>query len=466
MSNKYDNAKKIYKPTWESLDGHKSPDWFNDAKFGIFIHWGVYSVPGYAPKVDPGELWEKVKAGQMRQEEASAMNPYAEWYWDNMKYKNGPTWKYHREHYGKDFKYDDFIPMFKAEKWNPEEWVNLFKEIGAKYVVLTSKHCDGFSLWPSKYNPRNAGDMGPHRDLVGDLTRAVRAQNLKMGLYYDYGWGPGGTESWARYQFPLKWDEVDYVHKLFEELVDRYNPDIYWDDSSAVSSDRFKSKELIAYYLNHAKDPAKVTINDRCGSDCRHKHGDFWTPEYKKKFTLVKHKWELCRGIGTSFGYNRIEGEKDYMSTGSLIKLLVDVVSKNGNLLLDIGPMADGTIPEIQVRRLRGIGDWLKVNNEAIYGASPWVTAEETTLEGINVRFTRKESNLYVMLLEKPEEKITLKLLQVQRGATIKVLGSDKKLKWEQKENNLIIELPSELPGAQVYTLKITPEPWKLVKSA
>lgn len=464
MSDKQGNRGKVYKPIWESLDQHKAPGWFKDAKFGIFIHWGPYSVPGYAPKVDIRELWEKVKAGQMRQEEASAMNPYAEWYWDNMKYENGPTWKYHREHYGKDFEYDDFIPMFKAEKWNPEEWTHLFEEIGAKYVVLTTKHCDGFSLWSSKYNPRNAVNMGPHRDLVEDLTKTVRAHNLKMGLYYDYGWGPGGTESWARCQFPLKWDEVDYVHKLFRELVDQYHPDIYWDDSSAVDSDRFKSKELMAYYLNHAKNPAQVTINDRCGSDCWRKHGDFWTPEYEKKFTLMEQKWELNRGIGTSFGYNQTEGEKDYMSTGSLVRLLVDVVSKNGNLLLDIGPRADGTIPEIQVRRLRGIGDWLKVNGEAIYGTLPWVTAEGTTLEGIDVRFTKKGNSLYVILFKKPKEKTTLKLLRVQRGSTIKMLGTGNKLKWEQKENNLTVKPLPELLDSHAYTLKITPEPWNLIR--
>ncbi len=213
MSDKQGNIKQVYEPTWESLDQHRIPGWFHDGKFGIFIHWGVYAVPAYhewyvtfmSPKAcfgrnlggspytaSPDDLEEHVFKANIRED----------------------AYNYQRERHGPDFAYDDFIPMFKAEKFAPAEWARLFKKAGAKYVVLTAKHGDEFALWPSGYTDRNAGDMGPHRDLVGDLTEAVRNEGLKMGFYHNT------TYSFWDERYPdAEW--VEYMNKSIKELVDR-----------------------------------------------------------------------------------------------------------------------------------------------------------------------------------------------------------------------------------------------------
>ena len=447
-----------YDPTWESISKHRVPEWYEDAKLGIFIHWGLYSVPGWAPptgefgKVDPKEWFKN--------------NPYSEWYLNTMKIKDSPTWEYHVKTYGENFSYLDFVPIFNKEvkKWKPEQWAELFQEVGARYVVLTTKHHDGFTLWPSRVrNPyRQASQQGSERDIVGDLAQAVRRVGLKIGLYYS-----GGLD-WSFYEPPItKFEDVhstvqqsnefvEYVDAHWRELIERYRPDILWNDISYPKNG--DAKGIFSEYYN--KKPEGV-INNRWGVD----FADITTPEYETLDKASPEKWESCRGIGFSFGYNRAEGPQHMLSVNKLVDMLVDIVSKNGNLLLDIGPEADGTISSLQLERLRGLGRWLKVNEEAIFGTRPWVTAEGKTKQGIDLRFTQKNNSVYVILLDKPQEPaVTLTELIADDKTDIELLGTKESLTWNQNGHDIAISLTSPLPESEAYALKITPKPWKLVR--
>ncbi|MDE3178087.1 MAG: alpha-L-fucosidase, partial [Acidobacteriota bacterium] len=339
-----------YQPNWTSINSRPIPGWYDQAKFGVFIHWGVYSVPSWAPK------------GQ-----------YAEWYWHAMHDDNGPTWKFHIKTYGANFKYQDFAPMFKAKLFDPDAWAQLFKNAGARYVVLTSKHHDGFCLWPSAESWNwNSVDVGPHQDLAGELAAAVRKQGLKMGFYYSlYEWyNPFYLHDVNRYV-----DEV--MLPQMKDLVDRYHPAILWTDGEwEQPSSVWKSTQFLAWLFNDSPVKDDIVINDRWGKETRGKDGGFYTSEYGKggsSFQKVNygalHKWEEDQGMGASYGYNRNEDDADYKTPYQLIALLVRTVSRGGNFLLDIGPTADGRVPPIMQERLLEMGEWLKTNGEAIYGS-------------------------------------------------------------------------------------------------
>ena len=272
----------LYQATSESLRRHQVPKWFEDAKFGIFVHWGVFAVPAYhewyvafiSPKAGFGFLFGGPPFNATRGNLPEAL------------YKSRvveDAVKYHAAHWGADFPYDDFIPMFKAEKFEPEAWANLFREAGAQYVVLTAKHGDEFALWPTKFTHRNAMEMGPHRDLAGDLAKAVRASGLKMGFYHNT------TYTFWDSRYPGR-DWVDYMNHSIEELVDRYHPSVLWGDvtegpvktwaGKALPADYWNSKEVLAYFYNHSENAAEVVANDRWGLDTDGKMvGDYKTPE-------------------------------------------------------------------------------------------------------------------------------------------------------------------------------------------
>lgn len=446
-------SKKIYQPTWESLNEHKIPKWFMDSKLGIFIHWGVFSVPAWAPLyVDKKDYYN----------EDIGYHPYAELYGWGMMYKDSPVWKYHVEKYGAAFQYEDFIPMFKAEKWQPDEWAKLFKDIGAGYVVLVTKHSDGYCMWPTGHSKRNCFETGPKRDITGELTNAVRSLGMKMGLYYST-------------TFNYYYDRVghityrDLTHKQIREIVDNYTPDILWSDDYWKPEEKsfaatWKSKELISYFYNHAENPEEVVANDRWGvEDNGLQLGDFSTPEYKVLPDTTDFYWELTRGIGQSYGYNQVETDRDYISVFELIKLFIDVVSKNGNLLLNVGPKADGTLEPFQVDRLKGLGSWLGVNGEAIYGTRPWVGAEGNSPDGIDIRYTMKNDAVYAILAGSLKKQITISDIRVRQGSLLKMLGSEQSLEWTQDENGLHIKIPEKLPCSHACTVKISPEPFKLM---
>src|SRR5512140_2058372 len=340
-----------YQPSWESIDKRPTPAWFQEAKFGIFIHWGVYSVPAYAPVI-PGRL------------------AYAEWYWNAMTAGQKPganptqsgTWEYHKKQYGADYAYQNFAPQFRAELYDPDHWADVFARSGAKYVALTSKHHEGFALWPSKEasatwgRPWNAVETGPKRDVLGDLTDAVRRKGLRMGFYYSlYEWyNPLWLSDRPRYI-------SEHMFPQFKDLVTRYKPSIIFSDGEwDLPSSEWRSPELLAWLLNESPVKDEVVIDDRWGKDTRHKHGGYYTTEYTAGLEGNSHPWEESRGMAFSYGYNRAERLEHYHTGRELVVMLVDLVSRGGNLLLDIGPAADGTIPVVMEERLTQMGDWLR----------------------------------------------------------------------------------------------------------
>jgi len=424
----------IYEPTWESLDSRPCPEWFDEAKFGIFIHWGLYSVPAWAAK------------GQ-----------YAEWYWNHMKNKDGETWKFHVENYGADFKYQDFVAGFKAELFDPAQWAELFAKAGARYIVPTSKHHDGFCLWPSPYSWNwNSVDVGPHRDLLGDLTEAVRAQGLKMGFYFSlYEWYH------PLYVTDPSLFSAKHMIPQLKEVISSYEPAILftdgeWDHPHEV----WNSREFLAWLFNEASCREEIVINDRWGKGTRSEHGGYYTTEYGhvdgSKELAEDHKWEECRGIGASFGYNRNEEVSDYMTAEGLIHLLIELVSKGGNLLLNVGPTGDGRIPVIMQQRLLEMGEWLDVNGEAIYGTKTW----DKTSDGDLVRYTCKQDAVYAICLDWPGGELVLDVPKPAEGAAVTMLGVDALLQWNYSDGKLRVSVPSlsvkEMPCRHAYVFKMT----------
>jgi alpha-L-fucosidase len=444
-------GQSTYEPTLASLDSHPLPQWYAGAKLGIFIHWGLYSVPGWAPLSHPSHDFSS--------NEYIMNNPYAEWYLNVMRIPGSPTQAYNAEHYGANFSYYDFASVFNREskKWNPDEWAKVFHDAGARYVVLTSKHHEGFTLWPSTtVNPNPSipqNERHAERDIVGELTTAVRKQGLKMGLYYsggyDWTFNSGPIETAADYETvkPESQAYGDYAFSQIHELIDRYHPSVLWNDIDWPKTGR--PMQVEADYYNAVPDGV---IDDRLGI----KHADFISPEYQKLDKIEAKKWEECRGLGRSFGYNRAEGEAETIAPADLIALLVDIVSKNGNLLLDVGPEDDGTIPPVQMERLKALGAWLQQNGEAIYDTVPWERADGKTTEGDDLRFTRKGSDLYVTILGTPKgQTATIEDLPAHSGIQVTMLGDGKPLDAKTTSSGLQVTLPGHLPGSYAYVLKL-----------
>ena len=452
---------EIYQPTWDSIDRRPTPPWFTDAKFGIFVHWGVYSVPAFAP-VLPGKL------------------AYAEWYWNAMTVgKNDAraneiqtgTWAYHQSRYGADFPYQAFAPQFHAELFDPDHWAAVFAGSGAKYVVLTSKHHDGFALWPSAEasaswgRPWNAAEIGPMRDVLGDMTAAVRRRGLKMGFYYSlYEWySPLWLSDKSRFVRA-------HLFPQFQDLVTRYQPSIIFGDGEwEMPSAEWHTPELLAWLFNDSPVKEDVVVNDRWGKETRHTHGGYWTTEYTPGMSGMEHAWEENRGMGYSYGYNRAERLEHYHTGRELILMLTDLVSRGGNLLLDVGPDADGTIPVIMEQRLQEIGSWLSVNGEAIYGTRPWkhsrqwsagiapttdyskqyaaaydvaaLAAKPATGEAsIEAFFTSKGNAVFAVLPRWPQTRFVVK--DVGKVQSVHLLGASAALRFKHVRGGIQIELP------------------------
>jgi alpha-L-fucosidase len=439
---------KIYQPTHDSVATHPLPEWYQDAKFGVIIHYGIYSVPGWAPIYNP--------VGKVFTEEFFKNNPYPEWYSNTMQIKASPTYQYHLKKYGADFKYDSFAPLFNNElkKWTPDAWTHLFAQGGIKYVVLVSKHHDGFLLWPSKYRNPYKPDFIASRDVIKELTTSVRKHpGMHMALYYSggYDWSWPETNkpitdiASALERVPQSSAYSDYVFNQWKELIDRYHPDLLWNDIALPSL--VNKWQLFADYYNEV--PEGV-VNNRWGQgdtidfsflgqpadaliDLQLKKDwfDYYSPEYIPTYKLTRHKWEADHGLGYAFAYNQEEYlHPEHLKTlDQLIEDLADLVSKNGNLLLGIGPKADGTIPDYQSNILIGIGKWLKINGDAIYATRSWKIAESSasfipsTKDTIPVRFTQSKNGkyLFIILLKNPHHQtividnidVTLKKLTV-----------------------------------------------------
>lgn len=462
-----------YAPTRASIEQHLSPPWFNNAKLGIFVHWGLYSVPAWAPL--SGEL------GKVAEEKGwdywFANNPYAEWYMNSLRIPGSPTQQHHAKMYGAKFAYRDFAYSFNqaSASWNPDEWAELFCQAGARYVVLTTKHHDGFLLWPSRQPNPYIADYHATRDLVGELTAAVRRQEMAMGLYYSGGldWTFNDKVIQDIADIPLAVPQsqayIDYANNHWRELIDGYQTPVLWNDIAYPAGADLN--ELFAYYYNTI---ACGVVNNRFtqrfeiheGNIVSDVHFDFETPEYASFAEIRAKKWESCRGVGFSFGYNQLEGPEHYLSEIDLIHSFVDIVSKNGNLLLNIGPMADGTIPPIQRERLCALGSWLNVNGEAIYDTQPWLKAEGVTDDGVPVRFTRKHGALYATLLGAPTgPSVVLKGLRLDPEAAVHLLGVDDGLAWQPCDDGVLIRLTEPLPNAVAHSFKLSPLPEPLLGS-
>lgn len=433
-----------YSASWESLDKRPTPAWWTDAKFGIFIHWGLYSVPAYAPVDEVEGVYEK----------------YAEHYYNRLIEGNELFKKFHNKHYGDNFTYADFAPMFKAEHFDPAKWADLFKEAGAKYVVLTSKHHDGFCLWPSTQTPVwNSVKMGPHIDIIDTLSTAVRDAGLRFGLYYS-------LLEWANPTYSTEtMDKWVYTHMIpqMKELVTNYQPEIIFSDGEwDYDSKTLKSEEFLQWLYNESAVKNTVVVNDRWGKETRSKHGDYYTTEYDLVHNdlgigeKADHPWEESRGIGTSYGYNQFETTQHYLSSKQLITILIEKVSNGGNFLLNIGPDASGMIPVVMQERLLDIGNWLKVNGEAIYSSQPWRSKFKP--EKKNLYFTQKDNNLYLITTQWAKEPIVLSHLTEVRK--VELLGYKGKINSTFSKGILTIVPPviaiDELPSESAWVFKVS----------
>lgn len=451
-----------FEPTNASISTRALPNWYQDTKLGILITWGLYSVPAWA---EGTKMFLQEAIAEDNAQTWFSYNPYAEWYFNSLQIEGSPTQAHHRKVYGEDFSYLDFLPRFNKaiKKWNADDMAELFAKIGAGYVVLTTKHHEGFLLWPSQTPNPFLENYYACRDVAGELTEAVRKHGLRMGVYYSSGldW-TFNNQTIQSFQdlftaIPKDHAYVQYIDSHWRELIQRYNPDLLWADISSPQS--YDPVPLFADFYNQNPDGV---VNDRHKMQVTEEgfgsavHYDFLTPEYQVFNAISSKKWETCRGIGRSFSYNCNEDVDNFLSVKELVAMLVDVVSKNGNLLLSVGPKADGSIPERQRERLEGLGHWLNVNGEAIFGTRPWKQAEAQTKDGERVRFTCKDNLIYLFLLDTPQNKqVTINEVDFNSLASVSFLANNQPLNFRVEGSQLSLELPEHWEDSEVHVLKL-----------
>ncbi len=462
-----------FRPDWASLQAYRSPTWYDDAKFGIFIHWGVYSVPAFG----------------------------SEWYSRNMYVQGSKEFAHHVATYGQQsqFGYKDFIPKFKAEHFDPAAWAKLFHEAGARYVVPVAEHHDGFAMYDSRLSDWTAVKMGPKRDVIGQLSKAIRAEGLHFGLSShraEHDWFMGNGREFAsdvndpRYaefygpaQLRMSGPDSDVLSGDFTfvsqawlddwlarttELIDDYHPDlIYFDWWIGHPTFRNSLPKMLAYYYNEGA-ARGVVVN--------YKFGEFadgagvLDVERGQLTGIHPTHWQTDTSISNdSWGY--IENDT-YKSPQVIVHLLADVVSKNGNLLLNIGPRADGVIPQGAQDVLCHIGGWLKVNGEAIYGSKPWRQFGEGPTETVggtfqdtktkpytaeDFRFTTGNGKLYAIELGWPKDgKAVIHAIKAADGVrSVQLVADGKPVPWQQKDDGLHLTLPAQPVGEYAYVLRI-----------
>ncbi|KAM6912442.1 plasma alpha-L-fucosidase [Xenentodon cancila] len=430
-----------YDPTWTSIDSRPLPDWYDQAKFGIFIHWGVFSVPSF------GSEWFW-------------------YYWQNQHLK--PYIDFMQRNYPPDFKYQDFAPHFTAEFFNAKEWSDIFASSGAKYIVLTTKHHEGFTLWGSNTSWNwNAVDVGPKQDLVGELATALRGNtDLRLGLYHSlFEWfNPlfemDKANGFATNYFPTR----KSLPELYE-LVKKYKPEVLWSDGDGNAPDTYwNSTGFLAWLYNDSPVKDTVVTNDRWGKGCICKHGGYYTcSDRYQPGHLLKRKWENCMTIDKrSWGYRRNAPLSDYLPITNLVATLVETVSCGGNLLMNIGPTHDGRISPIFEERLRQMGQWLKVNGEAIYNTTAWRAQNDSITPHVWYTSRPQENSVFAILLEWPDKgSVILSEPVATEGLTqVELLGIGP-LKWQpEKPSGLQVFLPqlsiNQMPCQWAWTLKLT----------
>jgi alpha-L-fucosidase len=433
------------------------PTWYDDAKLGIFVHWTAAAVPAYAPIMDsPFDL----AAGGGGWEEAMRCSPYVEWYQNSISIEGSPAALHHAEHHG-GRPYDDFVATFLAGHagWQPEPWADLFAAAGARYVVLVTKHHDGVLLWPSDTPNPHKDRWASERDLVGDLAAAVRARDLRFGTYYSGGldWTFGGlpmTDFRSMFTAIPQSDEyLAYADAHWAELIERYRPDLLWNDIGYPTAG-----DLDGLFERYYEAVPEGVVNNRfdwIAQTAGARHCDFVTPEYSTKGD-PNRKWESTRGIGTSFGFNREESEATYLAPEELVRMFVDIVASGGNLLLNVGPNADGVVPWAQASRLLALGWWLRTNGEAIYGSRPWTRTAGVTGEGQEVRFTTVGDALYAIVLDTPSSEVVELDVTPDASATVHLLGHDAPLPWQPTATGCAVTLPARPADAPALTLRIS----------
>ncbi len=371
---------------WDFLE-RDVPAWFGDAKLGVFIHWGPYSVPAWAEPT--GELGTVDGPTWFRH------NPYAEWYFNTIRLPGSPARAHHAEMYA-GAPYDDFLDAWKAEEFDPGDWAALFARAGARYVVPTTKHHDGITLWDAPgTGTRNTVHRGPGRDLVAEIAEATRAAGMRFGVYYSGGldWGvtrwlpPHESPDSVRGVRPVDAAYAAYADLHVRDLIERYRPDVLWNDIEWPDAGKHDGTHGLARLFRdyYAAVPEGV-VNDRWGDT----HRDYRTSEYQEgRDHEDAGAWENCRGLGFSFGYNRAEDESVVLDGPQVVRHLLDVVARGGNLLLNVGPDAAGRIPAIQRRTLEALGDWMTANGTAVHGSRPLDPTAARPSDEPWVRWTR-----------------------------------------------------------------------------
>ncbi len=464
-----------FQPTWNSLRNIPTPRWLRNGKFGIYTHWGVYSVPAFG---DNGT-----------------------WYAHNMYTKpDSPERKHQEATYGplNKFGYKDFIPMFNGKNFDADEWADLFKKAGARFAGPVAEHHDGFAMWNTKYSKWNAAAMGPKRDVVGELSKAIKKRDMKFltafhhaeHWFYFPTWDKRYDVSDPRYAglygkshapdaLPSK-EFLDLWKAKLIEVVDNYGPDVVWFDYGLELIQQDYKKTFLAYYFNKAAAEGKqVTVT--------YKDHDFVPGvgindlELGRELNMTYCEWITDTTIdsGSAWGYVQSVGFK---SADELVHGLIDRVSKNGFLLLNVGPKPDGTIPEPAKERLLALGDWLRINGEAVYDTSPWLVAAEgpTQLKkggqfnednslryaAQDIRFTCNGNALYATVLAWPGEHAAIKSfvpdgetwagLYPSEISSITMLGDGKPLAWHQTHEALIVSTPKQKPCDHAFVFKIS----------
>lgn len=424
------------------------PEWYRDAKLGFFVHWGLYSVPAWGTPHD---------GRGVPTEDAYAHHQYAEWYGNTVRIAGSPTWQRHQDVYGTGTSYEDLADRWDASAFDADAFVGSLVSAGARYVIPTTKHHEGFCLWDTGTTAFNAARRGPRRDLIREFHDATRAAGAKFGVYFS------GALDWHVSDFPPIESDTDlfryrrnderfsrYSAAQLEELVERFSPDILWNDidwpDGGKGRDDFAVAALLERYLERV--PSGV-VNDRWGVPY---HG-FLTREYTHVEGIVESPWESTRGLGFSFGYNEAEGPEHSLSGAALVGLLVDVVSKNGNLLINVGPRADGSIPELQSASMSAMGRWLGVNGDAVYGTRPWLRAGDRI--GAPVSYTTSGGDVFVHAIDPTAGEIRLPSELAGAGSVTWLGAGDAVV--EASSAGASVSIPEALRGEAIAVARVTP---------